>query len=273
MNDGPLPGLAEQLKNSGQPFAVATVVRTEDLTSAKPGARALIDTHGEIHGWIGGGCTQPAVRRAALSTLSDARPRLIRIRPDGSATTQAGVEEFTAHCHSGGTLDIFIEPVLPPPSLLIFGASPSGQCLADLALRYGYRVSAAVANADHSGYPQSVTIVEGFEAAAATGATPGSVLVATQGRGDLAALQAALSIHTEYIGFISSRRKALKLKQELLDHGYNPDRIAAIHAPAGLDIGAATAAEIALSILAEITRKRRLSRNLSQLETSAIAKP
>ena len=248
--------LAAHHKDANRPFAIATVVRTEDMTSAKAGAKALIDGRGDIEGWVGGGCTQPAVRNAALQAIDDGRARLIRIRPGEVENNDAGIEEYQAHCHSGGTLDIFIEPVLPRPSLMVLGASPVGQILARLAHEVGYTVAAACRAEDAPLYACADRIIEGFELGDAIG--PGSVIVvATQGRGDKIALQAALATDAGYVAFVASRRKAAKIKQELLESGCDATRVNAIRAPAGLDITAVTPEEVAVSILGEMIQFRR----------------
>jgi xanthine dehydrogenase accessory factor len=248
--------LAAHHKDANRPFAMATVVRTEDMTSAKAGAKALIDGKGDIEGWVGGGCTQPAVRKAALQAIDDGRARLIRIRPGEVESNAAGIEEYQAHCHSGGTLDIFIEPVLPRPSLMVLGASPVGQILARLSHEVGYTVAAACRAEDAPLYACADRIIEGFELGDAIG--PGSVIVvATQGRGDKNALQAALATDAGYVAFVASRRKAAKIKQELLESGCDAARVNAIRAPAGLDITAVTPEEVAVSILGEMIQFRR----------------
>jgi xanthine dehydrogenase accessory factor len=233
--------LAAHHKDANRPFAMATVVRTEDMTSAKAGAKALIDGKGDIEGWVGGGC---------------GRARLIRIRPGEVESNAAGIEEYQAHCHSGGTLDIFIEPVLPRPSLMVLGASPVGQILARLSHEVGYTVAAACRAEDAPLYACADRIIEGFELGDAIG--PGSVIVvATQGRGDKNALQAALATDAGYVAFVASRRKAAKIKQELLESGCDAARVNAIRAPAGLDITAVTPEEVAVSILGEMIQFRR----------------
>jgi xanthine dehydrogenase accessory factor len=250
--------LAGRLQDANQPFVIATVVRTEDMTSAKAGAKALIDGQGEIEGWIGGGCAQPAVLKAALQAIDDGRARLIRIRPGKVKSSNAGIEEYEAHCHSGGTLDVFIEPVLPRPSLMVLGASPVGQVLARLAHEVGYRVAAACRAEDASLYNGVDRLVEGFELGDA--AEPGSVVVvATQGRGDRIALEAALATDAGYVAFVASHRKATRIKQELLESGCDVSRVNAIRAPAGLDITAVTPEEVAVSILGEMIQFRRAS--------------
>lgn len=250
--------LAGRLKDANRPFAIATVVRTDDLTSAKAGAKALIDDKGAIEGWVGGGCAQPAVRKAALQTIEDGRARLIRVRPGEIKNSDASIEEYEAHCHSGGTLEIFIEPVLPRPSLIVLGASPVGQVLARLASEVGYRVAAACKAKDASLYPGVDRLIQGFELGDAAG--PGSLLVvATQGPGDKRALEAALATGAGYIAFIASRRKAAKIKQLLVKSGCDASRVNAIRAPAGLDINAVTPEEVAVSILGEMIQFRRAS--------------
>ena len=181
--------LARRLKDANRPFVIATVVRTEDMTSAKAGAKALINGQGDIDGWVGGGCAQPAVRKVALQAIADGRTRLIRVRPGQVENSKAAIEEHQAHCHSGGTLEIFIEPVLPRPSLIVLGASPVGQVLARLAHEVGYRVAAACKAEDASLYTSVDRLVEGFELGDAS--ESGSIIVvATQGRGDRSALAA-----------------------------------------------------------------------------------
>jgi xanthine dehydrogenase accessory factor len=250
--------LARRLKDANRPFAIATVVRTEDVTSAKAGAKALVDSQGDIEGWVGGGCAQPAVRKVALQAIDDGRARLIRVRPGEVENSDAGIEEYEAHCHSGGTLDVFIEPVLPRPWLLVLGASPVGQVLARLAHEVGYRVAAACRDEDAPLFTGVDRLVEGFELGDA--AEPGSVVVvATQGRGDRSALEAALATGAGYIAFVASRRKAAKIKQELVESGCEASRVNAIRAPAGLDIAAVTPEEVAVSILGEMIQFRRAS--------------
>lgn len=248
--------LAVRLKAAQRPFVIATVVRTDDLTSAKAGAKALIDDEDRMEGWIGGGCAQPAVRKAARRAIDDGHARLIRVRPGGVRNDNASIEEYPAHCHSGGTLDIFIEPVLPQPVLIVLGASPVGQTLARLAREVGYSVAAACSVEDASRYPDVDRLIEGFELSDA--AEPNSVIVvATQGRGDRRALEAALASNAAYIAFVASRRKAAKIKRELLENGFAAGSVNAIRAPAGLDINAVTPEEVAVSILGEMIQFRR----------------
>ncbi len=242
--------LAAGLRRGNEPFALATVVRTEGATSAKAGAKAIVRADGAIEGWIGGGCTQPAVLRAARGALKDGKARLIRITAE---LDDGGAETVTMGCSSGGRLDVFVEPMLPRPALYVLGASRAGQALAGLARRVGFTVTAAVLKSDLETFAEADRVVEGFD----LGETAGFVVVATQGKGDRQALEAALASGAEYIAFIASRRKAATLREELASRGHDPARLAAIRAPAGLDIGAATPEEVAVAILAELVRERR----------------
>jgi len=248
--------LAKRLRQDNKPFAVATVVRTEKATSAKAGAKAVVREDGAIDGWIGGGCAQPAVRQAARQAIRDGRSRLIRVRPDTGEGGE-GIEVYPAHCHSGGTLDIFIEPMLPRLSLLILGASPAAQTLARLAHEIGYAVTAAAPAAHESVFPGADRVIDGYDLGDGAASIAGFVVVASQGRGDRPALEAALTTDAGFIAFIASRRKAEEVKRELVAGGADPARVAAIRSPAGLDIGAVTPEEIAVAVLAEIVRERR----------------
>ena len=237
-----------------EPFAVATVVRTVAAVAAKPGAKALIRSDGSMIGWVGGGCTRAAVEQAARRTLADGKARLIRVRP------QAGADRDRVHassCPSGGTIDVFVEPMLPPPRLIVMGGSPAGRALSDLARRIGFAVTVAAPAAEQKGFVDVERRIEGFDLSPEPATATSFVVVATQGRGDRAALSAALLSGARYVACIASRRKAAALKARLIEDGVAPDRVARLRGPAGLDIGAITPEEIALAILADIVRERR----------------
>src|ERR1700758_5072906 len=142
---------ADELVAIGESFAVATVVRYEAPISGKPGDRAIIFADGEVWGWIGGGCAKPVVVKEAQKALQDGRPRLVRISP--SSSEAEGIVAYNMTCHSGGTLDIYIEPVLPKPHILIMGRSPVGQTLARLGKAINYTVSVCAPDAKQEIYP------------------------------------------------------------------------------------------------------------------------
>lgn len=266
----------------GEAFAMATVVRTLSITAAKAGAKALIAPDGTIEeGWIGGGCARAAVVRAAKQCLIDGRSRLVSIAPqDGldalgvaPGDDRDGVLFAKNSCPSQGTMDIFVEPVLPKPRLLILGASPVAVALAGLAPDLGYAVTVAAQPGDLGRFPEGAARFEGIGPPPALGAGA-FVVVSTQGAGDRAALKAVAAMDARYRAFVGSRRKAETLTRELADDGVSADALAGVKAPAGLDIAAVTSEEIALSILAEITlARRRADRSDAAAHTSQGAKP
>lgn len=254
--------LTRSLRTAGEPFAVATVVRTLNATSAKPGAKAVVLADGTIaDGWVGGGCARAAVARAAIAAIAAGQPQFVSLRPeellsrDGIQPGQErdGVQFARNGCPSKGSMDIFVEPVLPMPRLVIFGAGPVAVALSDLAKRFALHRTLAAPGLTQG--PADV-VQDGFVLEASTHARR-FVVVATQGKGDEAALRAALACSSDYIAFVGSRRKFETLADRLITDGLDPACLAAIKAPAGLDIHAITPEEIALSILAEITHIRR----------------
>jgi xanthine dehydrogenase accessory factor len=248
----------------GQTFALATVVRTVSVTAAKAGAKALIGPDGSIEeGWIGGGCARAAVVKAARQCMLDGQSRLVSIAPKdalaelGAAAGEerGGVFFAKNSCPSQGTMDVFVEPVLPSPRLLILGASPVAVALARLAPSMGFDVAVAASPEEHERFGPGVRRHVGV--AAAEAGENAFVVVSTQGAGDRAALKSAAAMDARYRAFVGSRRKAETLRSELAKEGVSEEALAAIKAPAGLDISAISADEIALSILAEMVAVRR----------------
>jgi xanthine dehydrogenase accessory factor len=265
------------MKAAGEPFAVATVVRTVALTAAKAGAKALIRADGSLSaGWIGGGCARAAVLAAARAALRDGRPRLISVQPEDAllqlgvvpGQAKAGVEFARNMCPSQGSMDIFVEPVLPGPELLICGTSPVAIALAQFGKALGFAVASAGASEEQIKLTLPDRIVSGYDLAALPAAER-YVVVATQGQGDAAALAAALSSCACYVAFVGSRRKAAALRSAFAAKGFAEERLAAVNCPAGLDIGAVTPEEIALSILAQVVEYRRRGHRLPAARTAA----
>ncbi|RIK96675.1 MAG: XdhC /CoxI family-like protein [Proteobacteria bacterium] len=257
--------LVAQLKAAEQPFALATVVRTVSVTAAKAGAKAVIRPDGTIvAGWIGGGCARGAVLKAAREALSDGEPRMISVQPENllaelgvrPGESRDGIRFANNMCPSKGTMDIFVEPVLPHPSLVILGASPVALSLATQARALGYHVTIAAPSSDFVDTPDADVRVDGFEPGYLNEAKR-FVVVSTQGKGDEAALKAALTIDAAYHAFVGSSRKMAALRDKLIGAGIAATALDRIKAPAGLDLGAITPEEIAMSILAEITAERR----------------
>lgn len=241
---------ADELLRDGQSFAIAVVVRYQAPISGKPGNKAIVFPDGKIWGWIGGGCAQPVVVQEALKALADGQPRLIRISP--SSSPEDGIVDYTMTCHSGGTLDIYIEPVLPKPHILILGRSPVAKTLARLGKAIGYAVSVVASGADRESFPDSDLVQAELDLGQLKTAPQIFIVVSTQGEGDEEALEQALLTQAAYVAFVASKAKARKILDYLKERGVAVDRLSQVRAPAGLDIRAASPEEIAVSILAEI---------------------
>lgn len=237
------------------------MLRAQAPTSAKPGDKALVTADGQIHGWIGGGCAQPAVIKTVRQALDSGQPQTIRIAPtDETAERSLGdVLEFGMACHSGGTLELFIDPVLPSPQLVVFGDSPVARALTGLAPRVGLQAVLVAEGAQAADFPDAARVVGSDRTDTLTQAVPsgGLVVVATQGRRDLQALRGALALQPKTLWFVASERKAGVLRESLVGAGEDPARVAAIVAPAGEPIGAQTPEEIALAVLATVVAARR----------------
>lgn len=252
---------AQRLQGEGVPYALVSVVRALPPASARPGDKAVVTQDGQLHGWVGGGCAQPAVIRTVRQVLSDGRAKLIRISPanEGSEKDLGDVLEFGMSCHSGGTLELFVDPVLPPARLVIVGASPVAFSLTQLAPRVGFSVTAIAHEADPGLYADAQRVIASDELNdVAPLVAPGAwVVVATQGRRDVQGLRLALGLSPRHLAFVASARKAKVLKESLIASGADPHAVNAIVAPAGYPMAASTPEEIALSVLAALVSNRR----------------
>src|SRR6266849_9803675 len=234
--------LALKLTQAGEAFVLATVVWCERPTSAKPGAQVLIQADGTMTGWIGGSCAQPVVLREALRILREGDdPYLLRLGAQGTEIERTGLRVFPMSCTSGGILDIYMEPHLPQPQLLLIGDSPVIAALEQLAGVLDYTVT-QLNSADLS----KVLMNERTY-----------VLVASHGQYDEEALEQALRSPAVYVGMVGSHRRAEACREYLRTSGLTEQQIERLKAPAGLDVGAVTPQEIAASILAELVEVRR----------------
>ena len=182
-----------ELARSGQVFALATVVWRQPPSSSQPGARAIITADGELRGWIGGACAEPAVIREAQRVIADGTPRLLLLgTPEqfGGAVPD-GMTVIPISCQSEGALEVYIEPVLPVPHLVIVGGSPMARTLASLAEALGWRAE----------------LVRGADFAAASADEQSMIVVATQGHGDEDVLERAVALRPAYLGLVGSRRR------------------------------------------------------------------
>jgi xanthine dehydrogenase accessory factor len=245
--------LAASFAEREERFAIVTVVRREPPSSAHVGDVALVTERGEYHGWTGGGCTRSSVLLEALRAIADGKPRLLSLSPEPEGGRRPGVVFLPMTCESGGTVEIYVEPVLPAARLVLFGNSPTARVLSRIAHAMGYRVDVVDPDADASGFPDA----EIRRAIDADALPQGAhVLVATMGDRDVEAIELALARSPAYLGVIASAKRFALLREALLAKGVPSEALARVAAPAGLDIGARSPEEIAVSIMAQIVERR-----------------
>ena len=253
--------LAARFAEREERFAIVTVVRREPPSSAHVGDVALVTERGEYHGWTGGGCTRSSVLLEAMRAIADGEPRLLSLSPEPEGGRRPGVVFLPMTCESGGTVEIYVEPVLPAARLLLFGSSPAVRVLARIAHATGYRVDVIDPDVDQAAFPDAVVA----RAMAADAIPRGAhVLVATLGDRDIEAIEAALARSPAYVGVIASSKRFAQLRDALLARGVSREAIDRVTAPAGLDIGARTPEEIAVSIMAQIVERRRAAQPVSR---------
>ena len=231
-----------ELTRRGEPFALATVVWRQSPSSSQPGARAIITAGGELHGWIGGACAEPVVIREAQHVMAEGTARLLLLgTPEQfGAAVPDGMTVIPISCQSEGALEIYIEPVLPVPHLVIVGDSPMTRTLASLAGALGWRTE-EIRGPD-------------FTPEAADGRS--MIVVATQGHDDEDVLERAVAARPAYLGLVGSRRRGATVLGYLADRGVPQDQLDRVRVPAGLDLGRTTHQEIAVAILAELVQLR-----------------
>ena len=225
------------LRAREEPFVLATVVAYKSPQSAKPGSKAIIKPDGSMIGWIGGGCVQPIVLREAKQALQTGSPKLLTISPDEPRDDWKGVQSFRMTCEGGGSLEIYLEPFLPKPQLVIIGSSPVAEIVAQLGTLLDFKVVTDSGLINESSY----------------------VVVATMGNRDEEGLLAVIGTRPKYLGLVASRKKSEALFEYVRETGASDEDIAVITCPAGIEIGSETLPEIALSVMAEIVRLRRAS--------------
>jgi xanthine dehydrogenase accessory factor len=252
-SSGDLLERAAELRRQGRPFVLATVVRSVRPASARPGDRALLFGEGRPIGWVGGGCVHTSIEREAARALADGTPRLVRLSPEPAQDEEEGIVSYPMTCHSGGTLEIYLEPVLPAPELVILGESPVAEALAALGALLGFRVHTSL---------DAISSSDAWVVAAAMSSDE-----------DHPAVRAALERSVQYVAMVASRRRTQALIDEMRADGVADEVLGRLKAPAGLDIGAATGPEIALSILAEIVQRRRSRQPMPTPEREAAIDP
>jgi xanthine dehydrogenase accessory factor len=256
---------AAAFRREGRPFAVATVVARRAPVSAHLGDRAIVFVDGQMEGFVGGACSHEIIRRQALEVLRSRRARLVSIRPDASHLDELPEHVTVAMtCASEGAIDVYVEPFLPAPRLIVAGATPAASALVRLAHNMDYEVVRAVqlrerrdVEADVAVPGVSVVALETLAPVVDEGVSRGleqSAVVASQGHYDEEALEILLTRPLFYIGLVASRRRAGMITAYLKEQGISG--LTALRNPAGLDLGARTPIEVALSILAEIVQVR-----------------
>ena len=241
----------EEARENSHPVAVATVVRREAPTSGKPGDKAIITEEGTVRGWIGGGCTKGIIIKEALECIKDRASRLIRIQTDLDAPELPGVKNYKMTCMSGGTVEVFVEPMIPTMKIQIFGRSHIAQALANVGHAAGYNISVISEKADQEMFEQADTVMS-LSSYLKQPSQANFSIVCTQGEDDEKHLKAALDSGSGYVAFVSSKRKANSVLLALKREGVPHQILASVKTPAGLDIQAKTPEEVAISILAEI---------------------
>jgi xanthine dehydrogenase accessory factor len=263
---------AARLNASGTPFVLATVVAREAPQSARSGSKALILPDATLLGWVGGGCVRPTVLRESLAALADGRPRLVRINPRAEVDARPDVRVYAMTCEGEGALDVYLEPVLPRLRLLVLGRTPVAEALAALARPLDISVRVVEPHAEAERFP-GIELVTDYARLPALIDPRSYIVVATMGEADDAALRAALSADSAYVGLVASRKKAATLLDVLHQEGISRERLTRVKAPAGLDLGAVTPAEIALTILAEIVQLQRSGRASADSAAAAESLP
>jgi xanthine dehydrogenase accessory factor len=248
---------AAELARRGEPFALATVVWRQGPSSSKEGSRAIITADGEVHGWIGGACAEPAVIREARRVVESGEARLLLL---GSAeqfggAVPEGMAVVPISCQSEGALEVYIEPVLPAPRLVVVGSSPMAQTLAKLAQTLGWHTD----------------LIDGGDFTTQDADLRSMVVVATQGHNDEAVLERAVAARPAYLGLVGSQKRGTAVLGYLAERGVPAEQLDRVRVPAGLDLGSTTHSEIAVAILAELVQLRASGAMAAQTATPAPA--
>ncbi|HEY8171425.1 MAG TPA: XdhC family protein [Candidatus Limnocylindria bacterium] len=268
-------GRVAELDAAGEPFALATVVAVQRPTSARPGAHGLILPDGTIEGWVGGSCAQPVVVREALRAMTTGEPRLLRLSREPVEDRRGdGAIEYVMTCHSGGTMEVYVEPHLPKADLWVCGLTPIAAALVRLGAAMGFRTTLLDPSAVAEDHPDATVLAHDQLLSLSPDARP-FVVVATQGQWDEEAVAMALARSASYVGLVASPTRAAAVRAWLVDEGVAPEKIENLRAPSGMDVGATTPEEVAVSILAELiaVRRGRASFATPPLEEMAVAAP
>jgi len=244
--------------------AMATIVRREAPSSGKQGDKALITSDGKVNGWIGGGCTKGIVIKEALEAMKEFSPRLVRIQPSTGSPEQKGVKTYKMTCMSGGSVEVYIEPIMPKSNIIIFGRSHIAMALCEIGSAAGFAVSVVSDLAEKEMF-LNASNVTGLGSYNRKCNNNDFVVVCTQGEDDEKSLLAAIESNPGYLAFVASRRKANGIFNALKKQDISHEQLVKVKTPAGLNINAKSPQEVAISILAEIIQIKRSEE--SQLST------
>lgn len=256
MKSDDLLQLRQELTQRGEPFALATVVWRRAPSSAQPGNQAIVTLDGRVRGWLSGACAQSVVVREARKALESGDPQIVLLgSPDElAARANDGISLVAMTCQSEGAIELFVEPVLPKPHLVIVGRTPMVGTLAAMADTLGWRVVVVDDKGDVANHPGVDHVITTLDLAAAGVTERSFVVVATQGQYDELAVDKALESGAAYIGLVASRKRAKAVLEWCQDVGYPPELLARVKAPAGLDLGHLRHDEIAVGVLAELVQ-------------------
>ncbi|MGZ8559822.1 MAG: XdhC family protein [Chitinophagaceae bacterium] len=241
-----------ELRKRNEAFVTATVVRREVPSSGKSGDKAIVDKYGVITGWIGGGCVKGIILKESDDALRSGRSRLVKVGPSLTAEKQDGVVDYKMTCMSEGTIEVFIEPVLPSPHLIVMGKTAIAKALVKMAKAAGYKVTAVAAGTTLTTFDKVDELITQMKLEQVKISSASSIVVCTQGEQDEEALQEALKKECAYIGFVASRKKKAGVFENMQQMGIDKSKLEVIKSPAGIDITAKKPEEVAISILAEI---------------------
>ena len=236
------------------PFVLATVVWRRGPSSGREGAKAVVLSDGTMHGWLGGACAEPSVIKEALQALVDGRPRLLQLGApeEFGARRGGGVVSIPMACESEGAMEVYLEPELPAPQLVVIGRSPAATALVRMGDALGWRATLVDDGAAEGDHPSLGRVVRTLDLAPLDIGERDFVAVATQGQYDEKSLEAALGTPAGYVGLIASRKRAASVLEFLRDAGVDEAALARVHAPAGLDLGSLPNRQIAVAVLAEM---------------------
>jgi len=248
--------LAGDLTRKGESYVLATVVWRRGLSSGREGNRAVITTDGKLHGWISGACAEPVVIRQGLQALADGTPRLVYLGPPEDLTSRErdGLTTIPSYCASEGALEIYVDPIIAKPHLVVVGRSPAVDTLLELAAALDWRTVCVDDEGTADDHPAAGQVVTKLDLAEAGVNARSFVVIATQGHYDEPALEAALATEAAYIGVVASRKRAASIMEMLRAQGISDEALARVHAPAGVDLGHVEHAEMAVSLLAELVK-------------------